>query len=316
MSTKERLLTAYTRDVESPFLDEELFIGKSEEEWEPRAALDTESPFQSAFEQGRGQMDSPEMEEPESFDEEHFEYDLGSATNEHPLREIADGQRGQLPDGILTAILTTGESDAKDLTNRVFWQKHPDLSGKTLDPKDLKPKQRALQKEWGRILSRQVKPIIWLRQLINELDQHRGSIPREFLLGWIAAESDGNVSTVSKLGERGYFQIMWQGGEAKDQLGLTRRELRRLSTNRVSSCHLFAFIAAPAPPVFKTEHEHHMGRGFSANSGFRAPERRDATLDYAAKLKPFADLVGAAAPLRPRLLDPRSRNSTASPHRG
>jgi V8-like Glu-specific endopeptidase len=72
VSTKERSSTDYTGEVESPFLDEELFVGESEQEWEPRvAALAAESPFQSV-KQGRGPFDSPEMEEPRSFDEEPF----------------------------------------------------------------------------------------------------------------------------------------------------------------------------------------------------------------------------------------------------
>jgi uncharacterized protein YcbK (DUF882 family) len=162
-----------------------------------------------------------------------FEYSveaLGSATTDYSLQEIAEGTLGKLPDNILAAILTKGEGDSKDLTDRVFLQKHPDLSGKTLDPKD--PKQKALLEEWGMISRRSVKPVIWLRQIIDQLDRHRGDIPREFLLGWMAAESDGQVSTVSTLGERGYFQIMWQSGEAKSQLGLTEKEFLRLSSDR------------------------------------------------------------------------------------
>jgi len=63
----------YTGEVESPFLDEELFVGESEEEWEPRAAaLAAETPFQTAFERDRPRIDPPEMEEPESFDEKLF----------------------------------------------------------------------------------------------------------------------------------------------------------------------------------------------------------------------------------------------------
>ena len=164
---------------------------------------------------------------------EAFEYDaedLSSVTTDYSLQEIADGTLGDLPGEILTAILTNGENDALDLTDRAFWLKHPDLKGKTLDQKD--PKQKKLRDEWGLISRRGVKPIIWLRQVIDELDQHRGDIPREFLLGWMATESDGQVSTVSSLGERGYFQIMWQSGEAKSQLGLTEREFQRLSTDR------------------------------------------------------------------------------------
>jgi hypothetical protein len=121
VSTKERSSVDYTGEVVSPVLDEEFFVGEPAEEWGPRAAaLAAESPFQSAFEQGRGQIDSPEMEEPESFDEEvysetetgvvggdnrvrvkntsdgeeHFEYDvpaLGSATNDIPCERSLMG---------------------------------------------------------------------------------------------------------------------------------------------------------------------------------------------------------------------------------
>jgi hypothetical protein len=52
VSTKERLSADYTGGVESPFVDEELFVGEFQEEWEPRAAaLAAESPFQTAFDQ-------------------------------------------------------------------------------------------------------------------------------------------------------------------------------------------------------------------------------------------------------------------------
>lgn len=264
-----------------------------------------------------------------------FEYSvaegLGSATEDYSLREIADGTLGKLPDDILAAILTKGEGDAKDLTDRVFWQKHPDLTGKTLDPEV--PKQQALQKEWGRIWRRQVKPIVWLRQLIDELDRRRGDIPREFLLGWMAAESDGKVFTVSTLGERGYFQIMWQNGEAKSQLGLTSDEFLRLSTDREFSIEKGAQLA-------KTYRQHFLRKYSTVPDGSdllwrltkgrhalptaldkvldrlvkagttitwqavsqRLPKmssRVDFTLDYVAKLKPLADLFPAPSSATP-----------------
>ena len=260
-----------------------------------------------------------------------FEYsveDLGSATTDYSLREIADGMLGKLPDDSLTAILTRGESDAKDLTDRVFWQKHSDLSGKTLDPKD--PKQKALRDEWSRIFGRSVKPIIWLRQIIDQLDRHRGDIPREFLLGWMAAESDGQVSTVSTLGERGYFQIMWQSGEAKSQLGLTEKEFLRLSANREFSIEKGVQLAQtyrqhflqkyPSVPDGSdllwrlTKGRHALPTALDkvldglvkagATITWQAVSRSlpkmasgvDRTLDYAAKLQPLADLVPGSTP--------------------
>jgi len=410
----------YPGEAGSPFLHQELFAKRSEEEWEPRAAaLVAESPFVGAFEERRSRFDEDQLEEEEAPDElegedeleaeevweeleeeqltsrtdqeedeflddegaplredeaelespedleelydhvheheldqgeelaeleeteglesdeeEHFEYDipaLGSAIDDHPLREIADGQRGQLPDDILAAILTTGESDANDLTNRVFWRNHPNLSRKTLDRKD--PRQKALRDEWGMILRRQVKPIIWLRQLISQLDRHREDIPREFLLGWIAAESDGKVFTLSTLGERGYFQIMWQGGEAKEQLGLTMDEFERLSINREFSIEKGVQLA-------KTYRHHFLQKYHIVPNGsdllWRLTKGRhalpsaldkvldrlvkagttitwqavsqllpkmasgvDLTLGFAAKLKPLADRVPAPAATTP-----------------
>lgn len=53
------------RDLESPFLSEELFVGESKEEWEPRvAALVTESPFRQAF--GQRPIEFSEQQEPEN----------------------------------------------------------------------------------------------------------------------------------------------------------------------------------------------------------------------------------------------------------
>jgi peptidoglycan hydrolase-like protein with peptidoglycan-binding domain len=156
---------------------------------------------------------------------------LASATEDFSLKDLADGKIGNVPKEFLKAILTDGDNDADNLTYRVFWHVfHPEMLGKTLDPKD--PKQKALRDEWTRIRNRQVKPLIWLRQVIDQLDVHRGTLPRDFLLGWMAVESDGQVTSLTSRGERGYFQVDWIGGEAKEQLGLSKEEFNRLTTDR------------------------------------------------------------------------------------
>jgi carboxypeptidase C (cathepsin A)/GH25 family lysozyme M1 (1,4-beta-N-acetylmuramidase)/subtilisin family serine protease len=154
---------------------------------------------------------------------------LATATREMSLQDIADGKLGNLPADVLAKILTRGESDANRLTTEVFWQLHPELAGKALDANDRS--QQMLRAEWSVIFRRRVKPIIWLRALITLLDKFRGTIPREFLLGWIAWESDGYLaSPATPLGELGYFQIMWQG-EAKDQLRIPQEEFQKLKTD-------------------------------------------------------------------------------------
>jgi outer membrane protein OmpA-like peptidoglycan-associated protein len=170
VSTKERSSADYTGKVESPFLDEELFIGESEEEWEPRvAALAAESPFQSAFEQGQGHFESPEMEEPESFGEEDFtgtdyEADELELLHEQPLEERFDPSA--IPKDVADALgkkdwplalklaIQAGWRDENDLTNLIFFARHPELPLEKLDPKG--PKFKQLSREWSRILDSEV----------------------------------------------------------------------------------------------------------------------------------------------------------------
>jgi monoamine oxidase len=67
---EEHSSTDYAREAESPFLHQELFVKRSEEEWEPRAAaLAAESPFVGAIEERRSRFDEDQLEEEEAPDE-------------------------------------------------------------------------------------------------------------------------------------------------------------------------------------------------------------------------------------------------------
>ena len=137
--------------------------------------------------------EAPEPEEVE------FEYDvapLESARRDYSLRKIADSIH--LPGEILTSILRDGESKVFDLADRAFRMQHPEMKGQTLEKTG--SRHQALREEYGAI-AEDVRSIIWLRQIIDELDKRRGDIPREFLLAWMAAESDGWVAAPSSRGE-------------------------------------------------------------------------------------------------------------------
>jgi carboxypeptidase C (cathepsin A)/phosphatidylserine/phosphatidylglycerophosphate/cardiolipin synthase-like enzyme/V8-like Glu-specific endopeptidase/subtilisin family serine protease len=257
---------------------------------------------------------------------------LATATREYSLKAIADGNQGQVPPDILAAILTQGETDANTLTNQVFWQKHPQLTGNRLDAND--SSQQNLRTEWSVIFRRRVKPLIWLRAMIDLIDKYRGTIPREFLLGWIAWESDGDLKSTTPLNELGYFQIMWQGGEAQAQLHITYEQFQKLATDPAFSLQqgialaeayrkyirrTYPSVADGSDLLWRLTKGRHAASGFLKNALSKLEkssvpitwasvsavlpgwmlENIGRTMSYAAKLKPFADLVPSAANAAP-----------------
>jgi hypothetical protein len=145
-----------------------------------------------------------------------------SITRDYSLKDIAERKIGNPPKPLVAAILSQRNRDERALAQQALLLRHPELKGKM--PDSTSPK---LARDLSQILVRQVRPLIWLRRIIELLDRYCGDIPREFLLGWMAIESDGNVKVVTSRPERGYFQIDWKGGEAQEQL-----KLDRLSSSR------------------------------------------------------------------------------------
>lgn len=163
---------------------------------------------------------------------ESSEFDVPSGTTtaitrDFSLKGLANGTVGNIPEAMRDDVISGRDRDLWNVTNRVFWDKHPDLTNQSLDPKN--PKHRAWIGEYGQ-MANHVRALIWLTQIVELLDKYRGDLPREFLLGWMAKESGGQVGVTTSLGERGYFQI--HPDEAKDVLGIKDADFRRTSTNR------------------------------------------------------------------------------------
>jgi phosphatidylserine/phosphatidylglycerophosphate/cardiolipin synthase-like enzyme len=230
------------QELESPFLNEEYLAEEARiSQWRvPVPGVQLESPFLAAFEDGwrSGEVEEfDELEEEFDGEDELFELYEPVPVRDYSLKEIAEGTHGKVPSGILADIMTNGNFDANALTYQVFWQQHPDLNGMMLDEKNRK------HREWRTILDNQIKPLIWLRGIVELLDKYRGDIPREFLLGWMAEESDGRVNAITSRPERGYFQIDWKTGESQEQLKLSAKDFRRLSTDREYSIQMGVELA-------------------------------------------------------------------------
>ncbi len=144
--------------------------------------------------------------------------------------------RGKNDTALVEKLIKAGNKDENDLTNQIFFQRHPELSGKKLQPQQ--PGFETLSKEWLTIRDTLVRPnllrlvprtpssseldrfLARTKMLIPFIEKDRGIIPIAFILAWIKIESDGVITVIPKyapgdkdLNERGYFQISTEESE-------------------------------------------------------------------------------------------------------
>jgi hypothetical protein len=165
-----------------------------------------------------------------------------SASPAPPAQGVAEALGRGLWDVAVRLAIDSGVTDVNQLTNLLFYFRHPEMRGKRIGAD-----QRDLAREWTDIRDRLVTPALHGRQATRQpgaaparpsrrelelmaevlplLERLRGDIPLDFLLGWVAVESGGNINAKgsAKLDERGYFQI---SREEASSMGLDHDRIR------------------------------------------------------------------------------------------
>jgi phosphatidylserine/phosphatidylglycerophosphate/cardiolipin synthase-like enzyme len=158
MSTKERLPTDYTGKVQSPFLDEEPFVGETEERLKPHVALlAMESPFLQ-FNPGDFETEIIDKDDralgADTFNIstrwEPYEHDI-PPTPSTDITKALDNKDWTLA---LKLAIQERWRDENDMTNLIFFARHPELPKASLDPKG--PNFKRLSAEWTKILNNEV----------------------------------------------------------------------------------------------------------------------------------------------------------------